>query len=81
MKKVFLSVAVVAAFALASCGGGASGDAKKLCDCMKGAVKDMSKMDECMKQAEEMEKKYKGNADAEKEIEKVMDECEKEMTK
>lgn len=79
MKKVVFSAALVAAIALTSCGGGAKADGQKLCDCMKGAMKDMSKVGECMTMATEMEKKYSGNEEAKKEIEAVMNDCEKEL--
>ena len=62
MKKVIYSVAVVAAFALASCGGGPS-----ICDCVKMGeemTKDMadSGMDEA--KMKEIEAKYKDKAEA-----------------
>jgi hypothetical protein len=81
MKKVLLSVAVVAAFALVSCGGGAKADGQKLCDCMKEAIKDMSKMAECQKMGEEMEKKYPSGSEGYKEIDAAMDKCQEELEK
>jgi hypothetical protein len=81
MKKVFFSVAVVSALALASCGGGAKADGEKLCNCMKEAMKDMSKMEECQKMGEEMEKKYPKGSDDYKVIDEVMDKCQEEVMK
>lgn len=81
MKKVFFSVAVVAALALASCGGGAKADGEKLCNCMKEAMKDMSKMGDCEKMGEEMEKKYPRDSEGYKEIDEIMDKCQDEVMK
>jgi hypothetical protein len=69
MKKVMLSVAVVAAFAFASCSGGPS-----VCDCInekEGVDKDKCK---------EMEKKWKEDYDKaddkkKEEMEKEYDSC------
>ena len=68
MKKVLLSVAVVAAFA--SCGG------PSICDCM---TEEQQKSDACVKMKEDMEAKVKDMSEEEKaeEMKKVMEEAAK----
>ncbi len=76
MKKLIFSVAVLSAFVLSSCGGGAS-----VCDCVN---MDEDKADDKMKEAcKTMEKEWKDKYDkaTDEEKEKLMEEikaCDKD---
>ena len=74
MKKLIYSVAVVAAFALASCGGGPS-----LCDCVNIDDKADDKMKEaCATMGKESKEKYEKASDEDKEkMMKEMEACKK----
>lgn len=79
MKKVVMSVAVVAAFALASCGGGSPADyADDFCECMTEAIEneDEDKAEECEEIVDEAKEKYDGDEDAEKEFKEALEDCE-----
>ena len=83
MKKVLLSVAVVAAFAFASCGG------PSICDCMdaqKEMMKEMEAAGDDEAKIKEVEEKYKskeeeckklGEGKSDEEMKKLMEEAEK----
>ncbi len=80
MKKVLITLPIVALLGLASCGGSdPGGDAKKLCTCMNGAVENPEKAGECAKMSDEMEAKYSGDEAATKEFDAAYKECFKEV--
>lgn len=84
MKKLLLPVAF-AVFALTSCGGGdVDADAQKMCDLTKksmdaakaGNAEEAQKLsDELKKFGEEIQEKYKSDADAQVTIAKKVMEC------
>jgi Skp family chaperone for outer membrane proteins len=74
---------------LTSCGGGPKADAKKVCNCGKEIIsmlnsnaseKDIeAKWDECSKLHNDLEAKYKDDADKLKEFDEAGKECSKEL--
>lgn len=74
MKKVLLSVAVVATLALASCGGPSVCDCVKLDDEMRKEMGD----EPTEEKAKEIEEKYKSKAEA---CKKLGEEAEKDEAK
>ena len=71
MKKLLLSVAVIATMGLASCGGEEAGESK-LCACMKEKPSEMS--DDCKK----LQKESMASPEAMKKMEEEAKACEKD---
>ena len=75
MKKLLLSVAVVATMGLASCGSDAAPGSDAMCACINAEGEET---DECKKLKEESMALYDAASDEEKkEMEKAMEACEK----
>lgn len=86
MKKVLLTVAIVAAFGVTSCGGDEDG-AMDVCSCVKmgdEAAKEMKEAGDDADKVKEIEEKYKEKAEeckkmaedmSEEDVKKAMEDC------